>query len=232
MRVSGTVYDVSARTPIQAVSVYGTNGHGTTTDSLGKYSILLRNTDSIWFSMLGKATMKYSVDTIANTDAFDIMIHVKIGDLPEVRVRSKNYKLDSLENRREYAKYFNYKKPGLSVTSAGPASGGAGVGFDLQELINVFRFKRNRSLEAMQKRLLQQERDSYIDHRFTKLFVRKLTKLQGKELEIFMNEYRPNYEFLLTVNDIEFGYYIQQAFELYKQRKQQKNLLLPLKALP
>jgi hypothetical protein len=218
--VSGIVYDISARLPIEAVTVFSTNGNGTFTDSSGKYSIKVRWTDSIWFSMLGKTTMKFPVDTITNFDQFNIMIHLHVGDLPEVKVRSKNYRLDSIENRRDYAKIFNFRKPTLSLSSNRTFSpGGVSVGFDLQEIINIFRFKRNKSLAAFQKRLLQQEQDKYIDYRFNKAFVRKLTKLQQPELDIFMNKYRPDYELLLTLNDIEFGYFIQKCFEEYKRNK-------------
>lgn len=225
--ISGAVYDISAKLPIEAVAVLSTGGNGTLTDSLGRYSITVKWADSIWFSMLGKTTMKYPVDTIQNPEQFNIMIHVKVGDLPEVRIRSRNYRLDSIENRREYAKYFNFKKPTLSLSKNPNFNpGGVSVGFDLQEIINIFRFKRNRSLAALQKRLIQQEQDKYIDYRFNKGFVRKLTKLQQPELDSFMNAYRPDYEVLKTLNDIEFGYTIQKSFLQYKANKlQQKGSL-------
>jgi len=206
--------------------VHSTMGNGALTDSLGRYSITVRWTDSIWFSMLGKTTMKYAVDTIFNPEQFNIMIHLRVGDLPEVKVRSKNYKLDSIENRKEYAKVFNFKKPGISLSNNRTFSpGGLSVGFDLEEFINIFRFKRNRSLAALQKRLLQQEQDKYIDYRFNKAFVRKLTKLQQPQLDSFMNEYRPDYEFLRTVNELELGYYVEKSFEQYKTKKQQRGTL-------
>jgi hypothetical protein len=215
--VSGTVYDISAKQPIEAVAVLSTSGNGTLTDSLGKYSFTVKTSDSIWFSMLGKTTVKFPVDTIANLEQFNIMIHLKVTELPEVRVRNKNYKLDSLQNRIDYAKVFNFKKPSLVLSdNRNYNPGSVSVGFDLQEIINIFRFKRNRSLAALQKRLLQQERDKYIDSRFTKSFVRKLTKLESPALEKFMITYRPDYDIVTTLNDIEFGYLIQKAFESYK----------------
>ncbi len=221
--VSGVVYDISARQPIEAVIVQSSMGNGTLTDSLGRYSISVRRTDSIWFSMLGKATIKFPVDTISNLDQFNVMIHLRVGDLPEVKVRNKNYRLDSLENRKEYAKYFNFKKPTLTLSNNRTYSpGGLTVGLDLQEIVNMFRFKRNRSLAALQKRLIQQEQDKYIDYRFNKNFTRKLTKLQQPQLDSFMNQYRPDYEFLKTVNDLEFGYYIQKCFDQYKLKKRQQ----------
>jgi hypothetical protein len=36
--ISGTVYDITARRPLEAVGVISTSGRGAITDSLGKYS--------------------------------------------------------------------------------------------------------------------------------------------------------------------------------------------------
>ncbi|HEX3023903.1 MAG TPA: hypothetical protein VHP12_01735, partial [Chitinophagaceae bacterium] len=86
--ISGTVYDISARRPLEAVAVISTSGRGTLTDSTGRYSLTIRSNDSIYFKLLNKETMKYPVDTIKNTSAFDIMIHVYAQSLPDVKVRN------------------------------------------------------------------------------------------------------------------------------------------------
>ncbi|MDE3235805.1 MAG: hypothetical protein KGO81_07615 [Bacteroidota bacterium] len=219
--VSGTVYDISARRPLEAVAVLSTSGRGTLTDSLGHYSFTVKTTDSIWFSLLNKTTMRYPVDTIQNTSAFDVMIHLRAADLPEVKVRNRNYRLDSIQNRKDYAKYFDFKKPTFKLsTNPGYTPGGVTVGLDLDELINMFRFRRTRNLEALQQRLIQQEEDKYIDHRFSKLFVKKVTKLDGTELDNFMAKYRPEYIILLSMNDLELGYYIEKCFEQYSSLKE------------
>ena len=224
--VSGTVYDITARRPIEAVAVISTSGRGTLTDSLGRYTLVVRSVDSIWFAMLGKTTMKYAIDTIRNLSAFDISILIRATELPEVKVRNRSYKLDSLQNRQDYAKYFNFRKPGILLNTDHTYNpGGVTAGLDLDEIINMFRFKYNRNMAALQKRLEQQEHDKYIDHRFTKLFVRKITKLQSPELDTFMVHYRPEYEFLETLNDLEFGYYIEKCFEQYKFNRPTKGSL-------
>jgi hypothetical protein len=68
--------------------------------------------------MIGKNTMKYPVDTISNTSGFDVMIHIKASELPEVKVRNRYYKFDSLQNRKDYAKIFEFKKPGIRLSSS------------------------------------------------------------------------------------------------------------------
>ncbi|MBS1626846.1 MAG: hypothetical protein JSR09_05060 [Bacteroidetes bacterium] len=226
LMVSGNVFDITARRPLEAVAVLSSSGRGTITDSLGHYSLIVKSTDSIWFAMLGKTTMKYAIDTIKNLGEFNISILLRAADLPEVKVRNSNYKLDSLQNRQDYAKYFNFKKPSLQLsTNKNYNPGGVTVGLDLNEIINMFRFKYNKRMLSLQQRLIQQEQDKYIDHRFSKLFVRKITHLTSPELDTFMVYYRPTYEFLQVVNDLELGYFIEKCFENYKIKKHNKENL-------
>ena len=124
----------------------------TQTDSLGHYQILVKAKDSVWFSLFGKHTQKYTIDTIEDLQHFNIMIHVTGYDLPEVRVRNSYYKLDSMQNRADYAKFFNYSAPGLKLSNNQNLLGpnGLTIGFDLDEIINMFRVKRNRNLQFLQ----------------------------------------------------------------------------------
>lgn len=217
----GTVYDYTNRHPIDAVSVFCTCGRGVVTDSSGQYVIRVSPKDSIYFSYLGKNTMKYPVDTISNVSAFEVGLHIDVKWLPEVKVLSHNYKFDSIQNRKDYAKVFNYKKPGLDISrsSSTYVPGSVTVGLDLDQLINMFRFRRNRQMQSFQNRLLKQEEDKYIDHRYNVPFVGELTGLQDPELETFMNIYRPDYELLQEMNDLELGYYIQLCYKDYVLRK-------------
>ena len=101
----------------------------------------------------------------------------------------RNYRLDSIQNRQDYAKAFNFQKPGIG-SSLNMAPGG-GVGLDIDEFIRMFQFQRNKRMRAFQDRLLQEEEDKYIDHRFNRALVIKLTQLRGPQLDNFMKIYRP-----------------------------------------
>ncbi len=212
-KVRGTVYDSSQHYPLEAVSVISTSGRGTVTNSDGVYEIDVSATDSIFFSYLGKPTMKFPIATIQNILQFNISLHVSIPTLKEVKIRPRNYRQDSIQNREDYAKVFNYQKPKLKTVTP---QYGAGVGFDLDEIVNMFRFKRNRSIANFQKRLLQQEEDKFIDYRFSKSLVRRLTLLTGNELDSFMRLYRPSYTFTKFANDYDFQAYIKQAYLRYE----------------
>lgn len=215
-KVRGTVYDGSHTYPLEAVTVLSSNGTGTSTDANGNYIINVSEKDSIWFSYLGKPTVKFPVLKITDVSQFDIALQVNVEVLKEIKIQPRNYKLDSLQNRRDYAKIFNYQKPGLStMTSIGPS----GAGIDIDEVIRMFQFKKNKSMERFQQRLIKEEQEKYIDHRFSKALVRRLTNITGEELDEFMKAYRPIYEFALISSDYDFQLYIKDAYKHFKKEK-------------
>jgi hypothetical protein len=209
--ISGTVLDKSKVNRVENVRVLSTGGMFTTTDSMGRYSIQVKPGDSLYFVYKNKPTQSFPVNTIANQQQFDISIHLnlesKYSVLKEVIVYSKSYRQDSIENRQTYADVFQYQRPGLS-TSIVP---GGGVGADANELINVFRFRRNKRLKAFQQRLELQEQEKYIDYRFNKLTIGRITGLSGIGLDSFLVWYRPSYEFTQMSSEIAFTQYILNA---------------------
>jgi len=215
--IKGRVYDMSKTIPLPSVSVLSSEGTGTVTDSLGYYTILVNETDSIWFSYLNKPTPKFAVAAINKFNGFDISLHVPVTELREVKVVPRNYKRDSIQNRLDYAKAFDFHKPGISLSN--PSSGSFGVGLDLDAFINMFNFRKNRRMAHFQQRLIKEEQDKFIDHRFTKPLVRKITRLTGAEQDDFMKKYRPSLEFTSTSTDYEFAEYIKLAWQEYERKK-------------
>lgn len=212
-KVQGQVLDSSRQYPVQSVTVQASNGRGTVTDAAGFYQIDVTEKDSVWFSYLGKPTRKFPVSKIADLNQFDIALQINIPVLAEIKIRPRNYRLDSLQNREDYAKIFNFRRPNLeSMTSIGP--GGAGI--DINELIRVFQFKKNKSTLRFQERLLEQEREKYIDHRFNKALVRRLTNLDGDALDRFMVLFRPGFEFAAYTGDYAFQLYIKESAAKFK----------------
>ena len=129
----------------------------------------------------------------------------------------KNYKRDSIQNREDYAKAFNFEKPGVgSALSVGP-NGGAGL--DINEFINMFRFQRNRRMLAFQDRLLREEEEKFIDHRFSRVLIIKLTGLRGADLDSFIVRYRPTVEFTRYSTDYDFQLYIKNCHYHYQRFK-------------
>lgn len=217
--IHGTVFNMYRTKPLNGVTVMPNSGRGTITDSAGNYVITVSADDSIYFSYLGRATVKYPVKDINSFSSFDIALHVDATELKEVTVLPKDYHADSIQNRKDYEKYFNYRKPGLKITD-GTAGLGMGAGFDLDQLIEVFEYRKKREAIAFQHRLVEDEHDKYIDHRFNPSIVLKITHLQGDALDSFMVRYRPSYSFCEHATDYDLLDYIKLAFREYqKDRK-------------
>jgi hypothetical protein len=208
------VYDKSQRYPMANVSVISTSGSGTITDSLGRYLVKLSAADSISFSYLGKSTYKFAVKEIEFPDQFDMSLDVVVDSLPFVTVYQKNYRIDSLENRREYQKVFDYGGGDYienMKTGRGKSAMGVGFNFDM-----FFEGKSVRRMEAFQKRLIWEEHDKYVDHRFTRALVKRITGLQAPALDTFMRQYRPSYEFIQACEtDWEFYKYILESSRFF-----------------
>jgi hypothetical protein len=218
-KVKGIVYDNTRLYTIESVTVQSSSGKGTKTDSLGRYQLEVSENDTIWFSFLGKPTPKYPVAKMEDMSRFDIAMNLSLmtkGDvLPEVKIRSTIYKEDSIQNRRNYSKVFEFSRPTIgSMTSVT----NMGAGIDVQELIRVFQFRKNRSMERFRERLILEEKEKFIDHRFNKSLIKTLTGLDGEALNEFAKIYRPRYEACLYLSEYDFQLYIKNAGEDFKKR--------------
>jgi hypothetical protein len=223
IQLSGTVYDSTKHNLVEGVQVVCTCGTMSFTDSVGRYTIFVGEKDSVFFFFRSRPTQKFAVAAVKDPEAFDIslLLHVpgRYKQLKEIIVYGKTRRQDSIENRLQYDKVFNYEKGGLRFSGSNPEAG-VGAGFDLEALVNVFRFRRNRSMQLFQQRLIREEQNRYIDFRFNKNIVLRLTKLkEGPLLDEFMIKYRPEYELLTQVLDIELYQYIQLAADEFLKSK-------------
>jgi hypothetical protein len=219
--VTGSVYDVSKLYAVPEVRVTSTSGSSDMTDSSGSYHINVSANDSIFFTYNGKSTIKFPVKEIKNYGAFDISIHAPVKQkyklLNPVTVYTDNYKLDSMENREEYANIFGNDKPGIHSTY----DPGGAAGLDLDALIGMFQFRKNKERLAFRNRLIDEEQDRYIDYRFSSKTITRVTGLTGDSLESYKKLYRPDYYFVSNSTLAQFYEYILNTSYAFR-RKQKK----------
>jgi hypothetical protein len=196
--IKGTVYDKQVRHGIPNVSVISTSGIGTITDTLGRYNIKVPDDDSLYFSYLGKMSAKFPVKRLPTEQPLDVSLPVSMDLLPSVTVRQPSYRMDSLANRNEYRKVFDY-----DPSIGGAPSSGVGIGVDFEAIFNPKKFRR---MEALRKRLEREEKDKYVDYRFNKALARRITGLASPALDSFMIEYRPSYDIIKSF-ETEYDYY-------------------------
>jgi hypothetical protein len=217
--ISGTVYDSTKLYVVPGVIIKSTGGGSTITDSLGAYHINADEKDSISFYYANKPTQKFPVKLISNYNDFDISLQVRVFEkyklLKEVKIFTKNYRQDSSENRLSYSKIFDYQKPGLHSTY----TPGSPPGLDIDELINIFRFRRNKMNLVFQKRLIEEEQDKYVNYKFNNTLIKRVTGLSGVLLDKYKLLYTPSYEFLITATELEFYEYILNTASQFKKKE-------------
>jgi hypothetical protein len=210
----GTVYDSTRMVAIPMVRVTSTGGNVTYTDSVGQYRIVVSSRDSVAFFYRNRSTVR----DIKYVQGFDVSLQITVTDryktLKEVVVIQKTHRQDSIENREKYRKAFGFER-GLSITTGGDIMGGAGL--DPNSIINLFRFRMQRSMRSLQNRLLAEEAEKFVNYRFNKNLVKNLTGLEGMDLDRFMIVYRPSYEFTAATPEYQFYQYILDASRLYRQ---------------
>jgi hypothetical protein len=220
--LKGTVYDKTGFHPISEVRVAVSDGHLVLTDSLGRYSIQVETQDSIRFSYKDKSTIPFAVADMDIRQPFDMRLQLSVSTLPTVYVTPRIYRLDSLQNRRDYQKIFDFERNDLGTPSAG-----AGIGIMMDALFNA---KKEKRAEAFQKRLIQDEEYDYVSHRFTKALVKKISGLEPPALDTFMHDYRPAYR-LLRSFETEYEYYqfLQSSVQSFSNWWTQKYPGIPLR---
>lgn len=214
----GTVYDSTRMIAIPMVRVTSTGGNVTYTDSIGQYRIPVGPKDSVAFYYRNRSTALFPVRDIKYHQGFDVSLQVNVSDryktLKEVVVIKKTYRQDSIENREKYRKAFEFES-GLTINSGGDIMGGAGL--DPNSIINMFRFRMRKSMKSLQNRLLAEEAEKFVNHRFNRNLVKNLTGLEGLDLDRFMIVYRPSYEFTAMTPEYQFYQYILDASRLFRQ---------------
>jgi hypothetical protein len=213
VRIKGTVYDETGFIPVRSVSVINSSGKGTLSDSAGHYSLLMNENDSLRFSYLGKETQQFAFADIPDANNFTIALKVNVPVLKEVTVRPPDRRIDSIQNRVDYAKVFNYKKPFFG--SVVKAISITGIVIDIDELIRVFQYREKRMMIGFQNRLIEEEHQKYILYRFTKPLVSEITGLKEDILDSFMVRYRPAYSFVVAASDYSLRKYIKDSYETH-----------------
>lgn len=218
--VSGSILDSTAKLTIPSVKVMSNRGAVTYSDSVGHYNLLVFSDDSVHFTYRNKTTVWFPVKDMKYSRQFDIALKIRIQDryqtLKEVVVIKKSYRQDSLENRQKYSKIFNGSTGGLRLTESSMLGGGT-PGLDPNEIINLFRFRRNKSIKNLQKRLLDEEANKFIEYRFNKNLVKRISGLESPDLETFMRVWRPTYDLCAGASEYDFHYFILEASKLFKK---------------
>lgn len=167
--------------------------------------------------LLSFASVGYNFDTLRLTkknlqiDTLYIFLSPLIRNLQGVTVISRlkysAYQLDSLQRRKDFFQTMSDH----TIPVASLANSGAGIGINLDHFYN--REKRKRKVINL---FDQMEQEQYINYRFAPSLVSKYATLSDDSLSLFIQQYRPTYDWLRkNVQQEDVLYYINEKSKLF-----------------
>jgi hypothetical protein len=183
-------------------------------DMGGNYRISAGVGDTVVFSHEGFITDTVVTNEYSFNERLPIELKIKITNLNSVEVNEfSKYTADSLERRQDYDYIFkktnNKKLYNNKLEGDGHAVNFSPLGhFSSEE-------KQKRKLK---ERLEAEDKEQIIYLKYSRR-VPKLTGLQGDSLYLFINKYKPSYEYCLRASNMDILVYINDKLVIFKKKK-------------
>jgi hypothetical protein len=209
--LTGKIYEKGGQDSLISVSIHNITAQRYDLSEIdGTYKIQCAPGDHVAFSSVG-----YRPDTITITASLLSAICIVYMEIRPVTLKAarvgelSNYQLDSIDRHREYGWIYDRS----ATPRFDPNRGGDGVGVQM----NIFRNTSTpaKQRERLEKRLVKEEQDFYVNFRYNKDYVAKITHLQGDSLKAFMKKYRPSYEYCRKAATVDILVYINDCYKLF-----------------
>lgn len=218
--IQGHIYGgLNRNSPVDSMKVYTSSGNVTYTDIHGIYIIRTNEqNDTLFVSFQGRQIIHYPVSFITNPDKFDVYLNnpgfydtTYYHELPQVQVQTKNYQKDSLMNRYMYSRVFDYTKPKFNPFSP------------VTSVVNLFNKSYIKRQARYRKFAESNEQYGYVDSRWTRSLVGKITGIQDDSLLAkFMLKYEPSYTKIKLMNELELDQYILDSYKEFIKNGEDK----------
>ena len=214
--LQGKIYDVKTDSLLTGVTIMNITGKKfVLSDRNGQYSIAAAENDLLVFSFSGYAPDTIPVEPYMFYTRFDITLKPQPLELKGVTVVATNYQTDSLNRQAYYRHILSKREPGITGRNTP-----VGFGISLSPFSHFSRESKAR--RALKKRIAREEKESYIDHQFSAELVKRITRLEGDSLRLFMYSYRPGYEFCRKSGPQEMLIYISDCLKKFKNKEARK----------
>ena len=215
-QVSGIVTDKATNQAVSGAMISIGNSK-TMTNQTGRFEIALAHGDSI--KVVHFAYKTYIAAIRKTQTLILVQLEPKVTALNEVTVHAtRDFKQDSIANRLNFAKQFNYTGP--KVMDAFTGNSDNRQPFELisvNPLLLVAALTKKSSPEyKFKQKLIGDEHEQYVDEKFNRGIVSTITGLQGDTLSTFLVSYRPTYEFAVKATVYDMEVYIREKFKLFE----------------
>ncbi|MDT3405524.1 hypothetical protein [Mucilaginibacter terrae] len=229
-RITGVVIDRLTRLPVYNAKIETPKAIAYA-NMEGVFSLSpVKNGDSCTVSYQGYKLSRMAISFKSIKDTLRIYLDKPSILLSNVNVSGKrDFKTDSVRNRQMFANIYNYRGGGLKEAMIekasleykpnnyidGPNNTLNLAGINVLQVLNLFSKDKSSKL---QKTLIADEGESYVDRYFTRRKIAALTSMKGDSLQNFMVRYRPTVYQVKTMTDYELALYIKASYAEYKKQ--------------
>ncbi|QJD95034.1 carboxypeptidase-like regulatory domain-containing protein [Mucilaginibacter robiniae] len=221
-----TVRDNITHMPVAQATVKA-SFNTTLTDAEGKFSLpSFHAGDTVSITHVGYKSYRLLLTRQVFTDTIRVYLEPISVVLRPVTVKgTRNYKKDSIANRRMFASVFTYKAPTVKdmfINNAklaytpdnyinNPNNTTTIASVNLLQVLGFFG-KKKAPVSKLQKTLIVDEQYKYVSRGFSRQRVMALTPLKGDSLDKFIDKYRPSATQIKMMTDYELMLYIKNSY--------------------
>jgi hypothetical protein len=210
-QLSGTIVDKQTGEPVRGAIIRWSTG--TSTSGLqGQFTISVASGDTLHVYKQYYQSFRLPVTRTSGPMKIELVKSSIV--LKDVIISARRSDpTDSLVNRAEFEKEFNYKPPEIKDIFMGsaPRSRSTLISFNLGMLYSLLTRTKSKEYRFKQK-LLADELERFVDRKFNAAIVSDVTGLRGSELNDFLFKYRPSYEFVKTKSAYDLQLYIRESY--------------------
>ncbi|GAB3925405.1 hypothetical protein [Mucilaginibacter myungsuensis] len=176
-------------------------------DKDGKFAAKFKEGDSILTSYVGSKT---DTTIFKGQPSLAIRLEPESNVLKQVVIKDhKLSPLEKLKNKQEEYRQIYRKGNDRILTSVG-----FGFAVSIDGIYSALS-KEGKDARRLQKVFVKDYESSVVDSRFTKSLVAETTGYQGKQLDTFYFDTRPDYQFIKSASDYDIIQYIQKKAKEY-----------------
>jgi hypothetical protein len=220
--VQGFVIDRESKLRLAKVYIYNSrNDEGLYNNNKGEFATQAAIGDTLFAALEG-----YGIDTLIynGNNAIYFQLRPLAIQLREVAILGKTP--DPQQRYEQRLKEYKYATDrGSSRDLLNLSSRGAGLGIDA--IYNLLS-RKGRNARHLQAILERDYKEELIDYRYNAKFVGRALRIKDFELEDYMQQYRPSYDFVLMASDYAFIVFLRNNYASYKRNPK----ALRLKPLP
>ncbi|MDQ8005026.1 MAG: hypothetical protein REI64_09530 [Pedobacter sp.] len=209
--VPGFVVDKDTKLRLAKVYIYNSSvDEGFYNNTKGEFSAPVKLGDTLFAALSGHA-----MDTVVYRGQSAIVFQLRSMGirLKEVSIYGKAKTPQELyKSKLEEYKYKLDKGSSKDLLNLGMGS----VGLGIDAIYNLLS-REGKNARHLQKILEKDYKEQVIDYRYRPNYVSALIDIKEENLQDFMTQYRPTYQFVLSASEYQFIQFVKNSYASYKR---------------